>query len=172
MAYFIANPNVGFNIDNIDLNFYVRNYDDDTLYKGINYVIQGRTFPDVFEVSAYNGQLYALDFGGFGITQNTQGAITSGTFTGILEYSYSLGDGMWFIGDISLSAVSIYNAVNTASNSDDLSLFASALAGNDTFSLSNLSDVIRGYAGDDVFMAWAATTISMAVPVTIPLRAV
>jgi Ca2+-binding RTX toxin-like protein len=54
------------------------------------------------------------------------------------------------ISSISVSAVSVFSAINTSSNSDDLRLFSTLFAGDDVFDLSAYDDTALGLGGNDV----------------------
>jgi hypothetical protein len=152
MANFIANENAAFDINNIDLNYYSRYMTSATIQNDTNYTANGQTFQDV--VTIYAGpsdDKHAITFGGTDITVNADGVITGGTVTGIQEYSSKLGDALWFIGHISTPAAPLYQALLTVGNTDDLSILANVLRGDDTFTMSNLDDVITGYDGNDTF---------------------
>jgi serralysin len=114
----------------------------------VNAVVHGVTYQDVVwfeEVSS------ATNFGGTGITISAAGAVTGGTVTGVQAL---VGSGLtaseaWTLEGISVRAVSIYKAALTAGMTDDLSVISGALAGSDTFQLSNFADKMRGFNGND-----------------------
>lgn len=142
--------NVSFNINNADLNWYVRNSYAVDFYNNVNAVANGITYRDVYEAFGVSGgNLFGLNFGGPHITVSSNLEITGGTVTGLLEYDYGSDLALWGIEGISISAVSIYNTAFTASNSDELRLIKQALSGDDTFDLSAFADVMNGYNGDD-----------------------
>lgn len=98
-----------------------------------------------------------LDFGtdvlhlaGEGITFNPAGAVTGGTVTNVidvLDQSCLLG-----LFGIEVSAVSVYQAMHTPTDADDITLFTGMLAGADRFTLSSQADRVNGYAGNDTLL--------------------
>jgi Ca2+-binding RTX toxin-like protein len=143
----VVDKNQPFDLLSIDLNGYFRDYYDSDLLKNVNYVFNGVNYADVAWVQNIYG--YEVDFGGYGITSDLSGAITGGTVTGVVEGNAVTGSILWLVQGISVSAKSLYQTALTASNSDELSIIAGALAGNDSIELSNFGDRMLGYGGND-----------------------
>ena len=140
-----------FIIDDIDLNYYSRNYYDDALVKNANLTFNGVTYPDWYWINGYDGFTdIELDFVGSGFAVNSAGEFTAGTVNGIAELDLNTESFMWFIQGITLPATAIYNAALTPSPADELALVVSALNGNDTIVLSPFADKMNGYAGNDI----------------------
>jgi hypothetical protein len=151
MATIGVNPSYAFNINDIDLNWYIRNNIDSELIKNANVSFLGRTFSDILWTQAADGTSYLeLDFGGFGFATDPSGQVTAGTVTGITESDVNGGFPIWYLLDTSISASGLYNAALTASNNDELSLVASALSGDDIIELSDLDDTMNGFTGNDI----------------------
>ncbi len=142
----VLDKSQAFDLLTVDLNNYFRNNFDFGLIKGANYVVNGITYPDIVWVQDVFG--FELDLGGYGITAAASGAITGGTVTGVLEQKASTGV-LWIVQGIAVSASALYQAALTTSNSDEISIIAGALAGDDTAELSNLGDRMLGYGGND-----------------------
>lgn len=87
-----------------------------------------------------------MGFGGFGF--NAEGDVTRGTVTFMSEQVY-YGPERWFLQDISVSAVRLYNAGLTYGNTDDRAVLSSMMAGSDTVNLSAYDDRFEGWAGND-----------------------
>lgn len=118
-----------------------------------NATVHNKFYQDIlwFEEFDGTGAGWATGFGGTDFAVNGMGQVTAGNVTGVVaeEWTGSAWAKHWFLEDVNISAVSIYNAALTTSTTDDFSLIASALAGADTFQLSTGNDVMRGYAGND-----------------------
>jgi Ca2+-binding RTX toxin-like protein len=142
-----------FNINSIDLNFYVRNFYDSTLVKNANQTIEGVRYKDVFVVETWDAP--ALAFGGTGFSQDRWGKITGGTVTGVVEFDSYTGATYWTAQGISISAKALYAAAQTRSNSDELKLITKAFAGSDKFYLSDESDIAKGFDGNDQLYGYA-----------------
>lgn len=85
---------------------------------------------------------------GDGISQDIAGNITGGTISGLaLGADQFNPDGI--LQQFTLNAVDVYTALQTASTADDITLFALALAGDDTFNLNNNNHSIYAYSGND-----------------------
>ncbi|WP_210320106.1 calcium-binding protein [Pseudaminobacter soli (ex Zhang et al. 2022)] len=138
------------NFDDLDLNWYARNLYGASFYDNQNIVYNGATYSDVYLVNGYDGWAdLGLAFGGSGITVNpSTGAITGGTVTGLVEMFWD-GNPIWMAQGISISAKAIYDAALTPGTADERNLIVKALAGADTFNLSNGNDVVDGFGGDD-----------------------
>lgn len=147
-----------FNLNILDVNTYGA-----SLYKNVNAVIDGVTYKDIYEAKYFSGSYGASVFAGSKFTQNSSGAITGGTVAGYFEL-YLAGDDTINLNDylpflsitgISVSAKSMYNAAQSVSTADDVSLINSALKGADTFILSDYSDSANGFAGNDSMYGFA-----------------
>jgi len=116
----------------------------------------GPIYRDIYNLWDSYGS--AVSFCGPTITVNNYGAITGGTVSGIVETYWNNDYGAYVqyggIEGISISAKSLYNAMLTASTSDDTSLLNSALAGADTFILSDYDDSANGLGGNDTMYGY------------------
>ena len=121
-----------------------------------NITFNGVVYPTAVEVDwNYGGASYASVFLGNGITtqqQNGNYAVTGGTVTAFVEYYFSAG--AWkpvvAIEGMSYSALSLYNAAQTASTADDTTAYNAILSGADTIKGSSGADVLFGAGGNDV----------------------
>jgi hypothetical protein len=139
-----------FIIDQIDLNYYVREYFDDALEKNANLTFNGVAYSDWYWVNGFDGVAdLELDFVGTGFAVNAAGEFTAGTVNAVAELDLEAETFLWFIQGISLPATAIYSAAFTQSNADELALVVSALEGNDLIVLSSFADKMNGYAGND-----------------------
>lgn len=145
MANFVSS--IQWDLSQIDLNSYVRNGGDAGLEQGANITFNGQTYPDLFWADEIGG--WELNVLGSGIQANSAGEVTQGTVNVVGEIDPANSAILWYAEGLSTSAVAIYNAAQTSSNQDELDLFQSALAGNDTITLSPYDDVMGGFAGDD-----------------------
>ena len=143
--------NVEFDITSLDLNQLVRYQYASYFYDNYNISYNGIAYNDVVETDWYTGGLFhASIFGGYGITTDSGGNITSGTVTGYVElYGVSAWATGWGIEEISVPAVTIYNAGLTSSTADDYAFVESALSGSDTLNLSSGNDRMSGYGRND-----------------------
>lgn len=155
MARFFASET--FDLRELDLNWYSRNYYDETLDRGRNERIAGVLYRDFLVLNGFNSgpdfyDDYYLTVAGSGIT----GSIARGTVTGtvtLMAEVYASPSGAfyswWGIAGTSISARAILNAGQTASLADDLALFGNALKGDDVIELSVYDDWMMGFAGRD-----------------------
>lgn len=111
------------------------------------------TFASTYVRVVYDGGVTRATFTGTGITVDAgTGAVTGGSITGYKEEFLSNGNWVadWSLqGMAPVSAVSIYNAIQSAGTADDFALLQQALAGADTATLSQEADIVIGYAGND-----------------------
>ncbi|WP_262271837.1 calcium-binding protein [Microvirga yunnanensis] len=144
MARIEAKNGYVFNLSNLDLN---------SIYEGSSYVADSTVFQ-----AWYGGSSYDL-FRGSGFTYNSIGEPTGGTVT---SYQALRGGSVAFtVTGVSVSARSLVDAAQTASNTDDLALFRAELAGQDTMIGSTGADVLSGYGGNDkLYGKWGADTLS------------
>ena len=61
---------------------------------------------------------------------------------------------VFYISSISVSALSMFSAINTSSNTDDLHLLSTLFAGDDVFELSYYDDTALGLGGNDVLYGY------------------
>ena len=155
MARFFAIE--AFDILRFDLNWYSRNYFDETLTRGKNEQIDGTLYRDFLVLNGFNaGSDFYDDFyltvAGSGITGSIDRGTISGTVTLMAEVSANTDGNFynwWGMSGFSVTARAILNAGKTASLADDRALFASALKGNDMIGLSDFDDRMNGFAGRD-----------------------
>jgi Ca2+-binding RTX toxin-like protein len=145
--------NFAVDLARIDLNGLLVDASSVTLLDNVNFKsAQGYTYQDILRLAVDDTPPYQADFGGSNITYSAAtGAVTGGTVTGFLANAF---DGSkyvpWYaVEGFSVSAVSIYNAVITASTADDMAILQSVLSGADTFNLSGGDDAAAGFAGND-----------------------
>lgn len=110
-------------------------------------VHHGITYRDVFW---FQDLERAVGFGGADITVSGE-VVTGGTLTGVWrEAVRGAWTQVWALEDISVNAVSFYEAAMTLDRGDDFAAIAQALAGSDVFALSAGNDNMRGFAGNDL----------------------
>ncbi len=141
MAIFQANTRFDYSL--INFNFYYENLDGLIL----------NTFPETgassLQVAASQGGVGStLIFSGTNITVSDD-VVTGGNVTSISENSTTLSEQYWTLSGVSTSAVALYNAAATVSNSDELALLTAGLAGADQLFGSRFDDRLNGFAGDD-----------------------
>jgi Ca2+-binding RTX toxin-like protein len=120
-------------------------------------VVHGITYEDVVW---FEQGLSAVGFGGTGITLSGS-QVTGGTVTGVLTEAWNGTQWVqdWLLEGVSVSAVSLYNAALTLGTADDLNIVSKALAGADTFQLSNFADKMRGFGGADLLNGRAGNDV-------------
>jgi Ca2+-binding RTX toxin-like protein len=123
-------------------------------YDNANQLFNGVTYQDVLELSDSIGvdRYASWIFGGTNLTIDGSGAVTGGTVTGYLDAitsSTSLISVNWALQNFSYSAKAMYDAVTTASTTDDRQIISDILGGADTFNLSPFADNVRGFNGGD-----------------------
>jgi Ca2+-binding RTX toxin-like protein len=152
MATFTAAE--AFDIRTVDLNWYNRNYTGVNLLTNSTHIPfgGGPVYPQVFIFHGDDG-FTQRDWvvGGTGMTLDATGTVNGGTVTGMYEEHNPSGTiiDSYALEGISMSAVTVINATLSEDNTDDIAVFRTALAGNDTITLSNFNDNMRGYAGAD-----------------------
>ncbi|MCB2078137.1 MAG: cadherin-like domain-containing protein [Novosphingobium sp.] len=148
MAKLVANQQ--WDIEHIDLSFYIDYIVDKELETGGAFTIGGVTYPDHFSFTADDGaDNLRLDFYGYGLTINSTGTITAGEVRAIGEVDLDTSAQLWFLDGIIVNAAGAYDAVVTETPDDDLAVLQSAFSGDDTINLSPFADVMSGYSGDD-----------------------
>lgn len=130
-------------LNNIDLNFFIRNFEDESIGRNVTY--QGHNYPYSYTVMADGG--YSIVFAGRNFNTDASGNISSGTVTAIFEYSEN--GLIWQATGISLAAKDIYAAAASLGDKDDTALLKKALSGADSFRLSSGNDVVHGFGGND-----------------------
>ncbi|MFM2355574.1 MAG: hypothetical protein RLZZ528_1310 [Pseudomonadota bacterium] len=148
MATFIAKK--AFQLDDIDLNWFVRFFDDYNFVDGYNDEMpNGTIVEDLFLIAGKQGKRQeAVALGGTGFVEGSPGALTAGTVEEIAVFNSALKQ-LYSVAGVSLDAADLYAASQTLSNLDDIALFATMLAGDDTIALSNFDDQIDGGDGND-----------------------
>lgn len=117
-----------------------------------NVAFGGSSHEDVYEFSwALPGYDYSSRYYGEGFTVSGSGALTGGTVDAYLERVWTGSDWweLWRMTDASIDAARLYDAIQTPTTSDDRRVYAQALSGNDSFTLSINGDRAFGYAGRD-----------------------
>lgn len=114
------------------------------------YVTNGRTYEDVVTIGDDNGN-NKLQIGGTGLTVDGAHNLTGGTITGLVEQH--VVDPVYtkatFL-DLNIPATSFWAAVKSTSNTDDLALLKSIMAGNDTVTMTHFGDVVQTQGGNDL----------------------
>jgi predicted cobalt transporter CbtA len=136
-----------FDASSLDLNFYLRTSVGSQLTKNAQVTFLGVTYQDQFKVRSSDGS--ELVFLGTDLTQDASGRLISGTvnFVGVTETSTNRL--YWYTSGVSISASALYDAATTTPNTDELSLFTTALSGGDTIIGSLFNDRLSGFAGND-----------------------
>ena len=150
--------NYAFDQDNLDLSRLYYNAWDWNFYDNTNVTYNGVRYSDIYHVDWQLGSNYrASIFAGYGLTVDSLDFITGGVANAYLElvwtgstYAESFG-----IEGISIPAMSIYTKAQTQSTTDDYQLINQLLNGNDTFNLSNSSDVAYGHGGNDIISGYS-----------------
>ncbi len=93
---------------------------------------------------------------GTGLGTNAFGTPNAGTVTGLFQ---STGNQASFLLGVSVSALDIFNASQTASREDDQTLLIRMLGGNDRVILSAFADSFQAQEGDDTVRAGAGDDI-------------
>lgn len=156
MATLTVNSAYSFNINAIDFSWYAANETGSQLTAGVNPDINGVIYDDAAFIIASNGALdLELLMVGTGFTGNMSTLLTGGTVQAIagIDQNNNNGTIMWTFAGLALNASSLLSAIQSPSTSDELALLTAAFSGNDTFSLSDQADEIRGFAGQDVINA-------------------
>lgn len=149
MAFISAN--LAFNFDNADLSRLDRFAYADSFLNDINVTINGRLYPDLYEVNwRFNNTSFSSVFGGVDLAV-FPGQFIAGTATGYLEsvFNGAAWTPSWGLQDVAVPANSIYQAALTPSTIDDYALVISMLAGDDTANMSPFADLIRTFGGQD-----------------------
>ncbi len=151
------------NINQVDLNFYLDNFVDGDFEQGGSFSVNGQTYSDYFFVIAEQGSDHRrFDLYGENITVITllgNPIVTGGEINVVSEFDVNAGSIYWFMDGISLDAETTFNAAISASTSDDIQVIESAFSGNDTIDLSPFDDVMNGYAGNDEMRGGAGDDI-------------
>ncbi|MEE4153829.1 MAG: hypothetical protein V2I27_06690 [Erythrobacter sp.] len=138
-----------FNLFDFNFSFYLENFVEDALFQDDNVEIDGVLYQDTYEVAAASGDdVFILALFGQNFERNTTGTFTSGTVNALAEFLNQ--ELLYFVADLSIDAVDLFNAFSTPSISDDADLIVEAFSGDDTFELSGFDDVVAGFAGDDL----------------------
>lgn len=142
---------IGFDYKALDINALVRYGTGSSFQDNINYSFNGVTYEDV-ALFSYRSQGYVnAYFGGHSVTLDSSGAATGGVVTGFFE-TYWNGNTWapgWGIQNISYPVVSLSKAALTLDTRDDFQVITEMLAGDDLIALSQFSDQMRGYSGND-----------------------
>lgn len=157
MAFFAAKDQ--FDIGNVNLNFYIKNYYDDVVFDNENFILGGKAYEDFFVINGYsypNDLVLAL--GGRDFTFNSIGQLSGGTVT-VLTVQTIAGTELWYADGISVPGGAISLAAHTSTNSDDLAVFGTALAGHDTIKLSALADRFDGFSGNDSIFGYDGSDV-------------
>ncbi|HET9629219.1 MAG TPA: FG-GAP-like repeat-containing protein [Novosphingobium sp.] len=140
----------GFSISSLNFNWFSQNAYNSGAVTNANVSFEGTVYPDqIFYDARGSGIDHQIEFLGTGITGNLTTGITGGTIQAIAEQDNNGNVLLAYASGLSLSAVELYNAILTPSNTDDINVFASGFSGNDTITLSNGTDYMGGFSGDD-----------------------
>lgn len=150
MTMLKTNPEIAFDFDDVDFNWYVRSLADSGLLKNENATFDGTTYTDLFYFSRSDGDSgLELVLGGTGITADSSGRITGGSISGIVELDYVSRSVRWSMSGISLDAAALYASVCTPTVADERSLIEMAFSGPDSIDLSDQGDYAEGFASGD-----------------------
>jgi len=141
-----------FNMAAFDLSTLVTAATDDDFSDNANQKLNGVTYQDVAAFEYFDGGYRTAYFGGTGFTFSAQGQVQGGTVTGVAEFSGHIGDlsaPAFIFQGISVAASTLAGAAATPSTTDDFAIISSILSGNDTFYLSDQSDLAGGFGGND-----------------------
>jgi serralysin len=144
--------NYALDINGLNLNRIISGYYDSQFLNNTYLTVGSYTYEDTLDVIYYSGGYLAALFGGNNFTFDSSGRLTSGTVTGYLQglYSGNMPVAWWGIEGMTYSAANMYSAALTSSTSDDFQIISSILSGDDEFYLSDYSDFVFGYGGNDV----------------------
>jgi serralysin len=144
--------NYALDVNGLNLNRLVSGYINGQFLNNTNLTVGSYTYEDTLDVIYYSGGYFGALFGGNNFAFDSSGRLTSGTVTGYLQgfYSGNTPVAWWGIEAMAYSAANMYAAVLTSSTSDDFQIITSILSGNDEFYLSDYSDFVFGYGGNDV----------------------
>ena len=142
----------GFDYTRVNMHLLVSRQTDFRFYDDTYQSYLGRTYQDVAKFDYSTGSDYRAFFGGSGVRFNDNFTeVVAGTATGFVE---AVWDGssyvpLWLVDGFSIPATRIAAAIDSSSRTDDFSVIATILAGNDTMRLSSFADKMRGYSGND-----------------------
>lgn len=135
-----------FNINFLDLNYYARTYQSESLYNNVF---------NPWEDNYFIHNIYdeALSTGGTGFEAIGAGPPTKGTVEALGDW-FRDSSGDWHeyyaMNHLNLPMADLIDAIFTPSNKDDLALVKSQFSGNDRIYLSDFDDSMRGFRGADV----------------------
>ena len=115
------------------------------------YPIPNRSYSDTFRVDwLEDGTALSGDWAGETLIANDT-EVFGGTVELFQQYSLTGGNSLpiWVAWDISIPALDLFQAVNTATTLDDQAIMRTALRGSDTFDLSDFADTVEGHTGND-----------------------
>jgi Ca2+-binding RTX toxin-like protein len=122
----------------------IRELDFSSIYYASDYTTAG----NIFRASYGGGD--ADEFRGSGFRYNSYGEPTAGTVSSYAAFRG--GNKMFSVDGVTIAATSIVKVANTNSTTDDLSLIASALKGNDIFKGGGGADFVKLYGGNDILV--------------------
>ena len=145
----------GFSITSLNFNWFAQNAYGSGTVTNANVTFEGTTYADrIYYNASGSGIDHQLEFFGTGITGTPTTGITGGTVQAIAEVDNNGNVLLAYASGLSLSAVDVYNAIQSTSNTDDINLFATGFAGNDLISLSNGTDYMGGFDGNDTVLGF------------------
>jgi len=145
----------GFSISSLNFNWFAQNAYGSGTVTNANVTFEGTTYADrIYYNASGSGIDHQLEFFGTGITGTPTTGITGGTVQAIAEVDNNGNVLLAYASGLSLSAVDVYNAIQSTSNTDDINLFATGFAGNDLISLSNGTDYMGGFDGNDTVLGF------------------
>lgn len=135
-----------FNINFLDLNYYARTYQSESLYNNVYNPWEDNYF-------IYNIYDEALSMGGTGFEAIGAAPPTKGTVEALGDW-FRDSSGDWYeyfaVSRLNLPMADLIDAIFTPSNKDDLALVKSQFSGNDRIYLSDFDDSMDGFRGADV----------------------
>ena len=143
--------------------FYDQGFQDDFNATG-EYTISGHTFEAFVKDSYYvqfqiDEQIYSTAFiseTDITIIYNESDLISvSGTVNTIGTVDLEFGSPLYGITGINVDFADLFEVILTPTSSDDLSIIRDMLIGDDTFYLSDQSDLARGFDGSDIMYGYS-----------------
>lgn len=150
----IISADFQFNIDEIDLNYFIQNLSTDEFNDNIN-----NAYEDNYHLITTTDD--ALSLYGSGFAYDGSNNMVSGTVEAMSQWYWggTAWVGLFHISGLSVSMADIYAAANTSSTADDYALVKSGLSGRDRFYLSSGNDKAHGYGGADLLKGFGGRDV-------------